>query len=312
MKKLFFLFLSGLVLSVSAQDVMTPELLWKLKRIGEIAVSPDYSTIAFTQREYDVASSSSESNIYLVGLKGEPVRQISTTKGSEYNLTWSADSKSLIYLANSAQGPNIFSMLVATGETKQISFIEGGLGGFKISADGKLLVYNQEIKLEKFTGKEFHSDMPDANVRIIEDLMYRHWSDWEDGMRSHVFYATSTEGIFKSTGTDIMAGELFESPMKPFGGIEHFTIAPDNKTILYVCKKLSGTESAVSTNSDIYAYNIETKTTSNLSAGMMGYDVDPAYSADGKQLAWLSMKTNGYEADKNDIVIRDMTTNQIS
>ncbi|MBK6525454.1 MAG: S9 family peptidase [Crocinitomicaceae bacterium] len=312
MKKLFFLFLSGLVLNLSAQDVMTPELLWKLKRIGEIAVSPDYSTVAFTQREYDVASSSSESNIYLVNMKGEPVKQISTTKGSEYNLTWSADSKSLMYLANSAQGPNIFSMLVATGETKQISFIEGGLGGFKISADGKLLVYNQEIKLEKFTGKEFHSDMPDANVRIIEDLMYRHWSDWEDGMRSHVFYATSTDGAFKSSGTDIMAGELFESPMKPFGGIEHFTIAPDNKTILYVCKKLSGTESAVSTNSDIYAYNIETKTTSNLSAGMMGYDVDPAYSADGKQLAWLSMKTNGYEADKNDIVVRDLTTNQIT
>ncbi len=312
MKKLFFFLVTGLVLNLSAQDVMTPELLWKLKRIGEIAVSPDYSTVAFTQREYDVASSSSESNIYLVNMKGEPVKQISTTKGSEYNLTWSADSKSLMYLANSAQGSNISSMLVATGETKQISFIEGGLGGFKLSADGKLLVYNQEIKLEKFTGKEFHSDMPDANVRIIEDLMYRHWSDWEDGMRSHVFYATSTDGVFKTTGTDIMAGELFESPMKPFGGIEHFTIAPDNKTILYVCKKLSGTESAVSTNSDIYAYNIETKTTSNLSEGMMGYDVDPAYSADGKQLAWLSMKTNGYEADKNDIVVRDLTTNQIT
>jgi dipeptidyl aminopeptidase/acylaminoacyl peptidase len=217
-----------------------------------------------------------------------------------------------MYLANSSQGPNIFSILVATGETKQISFIEGGLGGFKLSADGKFLVYNQEVKLEKFTGKEFHSDMPDANVRIIEDLMYRHWSDWEDGMRSHVFYATSTDGVFKTTGADIMAGELFESPMKPFGGIEHFTISPDNKTILYVCKKLSGTEFAVSTNSDIYAYNVETKTTSNLSEGMMGYDVDPAYSADGKQLAWLSMKTNGYEADKNDIVIRDLTTNQIT
>ncbi len=312
MKKLFFLLLSGHILSASAQDVMTPELLWKLKRIGEIAVSPDHSIVAFTQREYDVASSSSESNIYVVGLKGEPVRQISTSKGSEYNLTWSADSKSLMYLANSAQGPNIFSMLVATGETKQISFIEGGLGGFKLSADEKLLVYNQEIKLEKFTGKEFHSDMPDANVRIIEDLMYRHWSDWEDGMRSHVFYTTSADGVFKSNGTDIMTGELFESPMKPFGGIEHFTIAPDNKTILYVCKKLSGTEFAISTNSDIYAYNIDLKTTINLSEGMMGYDVDPAYSADGKHLAWLSMKTNGYEADKNDIVVRDLTTNQIS
>jgi dipeptidyl aminopeptidase/acylaminoacyl peptidase len=312
MKKLLFLFLSGLVLNLSAQDVMTPELLWKLKRIGEIAVSPDYSTVAFTQREYDVASSSSESNIYVVTTKGEPVKQLSTSKGSEYNLTWSADGKNLLYLANSAQGPNIFSMLVATGEIKQISFIEGGLGGFKLSADGKLLVYNQELKLEKFTGKEFHTDMPDANVRIIEDLMYRHWSDWEDGMRSHVFYATSTDGIFKSAGTDIMAGELFESPMKPFGGIEHFTISPDNKTILYVCKKLSGAQAAVSTNSDIYAYNIETKTTSNLSEGMMGYDVDPTYSADGKNLAWLSMKTNGYEADKNDIVVRDLTTNQVT
>lgn len=291
---------------------MTPELLWKLKRIGEIAVSPDYSTIAFTMREYDVASSSSESNIYLVPTAGGEVKQLSFAKGTEYNLVWSNDNKSIYCLANSEYGMNVFSLGVDGKTNQQVSQIKGGMTGFKMSADQKIIVFSQDVKLEKFTGKEYHTDMPDATVRIVEDLMYRHWSDWEDGMRSHVFFTSVIDGKIQGQGVDAMEGEKFECPMKPFGGIEHFAVSPDSKSFVYVCKKLSGTEFATSTNSDIYSYNFESKKTTNLSQGMMGYDIDPAYSADGSKLAWLSMKTNGYEADKNDIVVLDFNTNEIT
>jgi dipeptidyl aminopeptidase/acylaminoacyl peptidase len=313
MKNLTLFLLSALVLNATAQDVMTPELLWKLKRIGEIAVSPDNSTIAFTQREYDVAAGSSESNIYLVPLAGGDIKQFSFTKGTEYNLVWSNDSKGIYYIGFNPDFGYTIHLASIDGKSNQlISQIKGDISGFKLSADQKIIAFSKEVKLEQMTGKEQHPDMPQSNVRIIDDLMYRHWSDWEDGLRSHVFVATLIDGKVQGQGIDVMEGELYDCPMKPFGGIEHYTIAPDNKSLVYVCKKLKGTEFAVSTNSDIYSYNFETKKTINLSEGMMGYDVDPAYSADGKNLAWLSMKTNGYEADKNDIVVRDLTTNQIT
>lgn len=312
MKKLLIFILSISTATSIAQDRMTPELLWKLNRIGEIAVSPDFNTIAFTQRSYNVAESSSESNIYIVPTKGGAVTQITSNKGSEFNLIWSADSKKIMFLANTEMGPNIFSLDILSKELKQISFIAGGMDGFKISEDVKTLVYQREVKLQKMTGQEIYPDMPDANVRVIDDLMYRHWSDWEDGKRSHIFVATSETGEFKEAGVDIMLNEHFDSPLKPFGGIEHFTLSPDAKTILYVSKKVSGKNFALSTNADIYKYDRVTKQTTNLSQGMMGYDVDPAFSEDGSKIAWLSMKTDGYEADKNDIVVLDLATNKIS
>ena len=294
------------------QDRLTEDLLWTLKRVGEIAVSPDYNTVAFTLREYNVAENSSESNIYLVPVAGGNISQLTTTKGTEYNITWAKDGKSIFYLAKAEQGMNIFSISTDGKAVQQVSFITDGISGYKLSTDQTLLVYSKDVKTEKYTGSEIHTDMPQSNVRIYGDLMYRHWSEWEDGVRSHLFFAPLVEGKVQVEGTDLMSGETFDCPLKPMGGIEHFTISPDNKTILYVCKKFSGKEFATSTNSDIYTYDISSKTTTNLSEGMKGYDVDPAYAADGSKIAWLSMKTDGYEADKNDIVVYDLSTKQIT
>lgn len=312
MKNLFLL--SGFLICIVSfgQDRMTPELLWKLKRIGEITVSPDQSTIAFTQREYKVEDNSSESNIYLIPVAGGEIKQLTTTKGTEYNLIWRNDSKVIYYLAKGEGGVNIFAIDVAVGiPPVQISKLEGGIAGFKFSANQESVVYYNEVKMEKFTGAEFHPDMPNSNVRVIDDLMYRHWSDWEDGLRNHVFFASLDDLKNGKQGVDLLSGENFDAPMKPFGGTEQFTISPDGKTVLYVCKKLEGKSAAVSTNSDIYAYNIETKTTTNISQGMKGYDVEPAYSTDGSKIAWLSMSEDGYEADKNDIVVYDLATKKI-
>jgi len=312
MKFILSVLLVFISVQLVAQDRMTPELLWKLKRIGEIAVSPDHTQIAFTMREYNVAESSSESNIFLVPITGGTPKQITTEAGTEYNIVWSNDGKKLYYIAKGKGGMNIFETPTNGSTITQLSYFKDGIIGFKMSADQKIIVFSNDVKLEKVTGAEIHTDMPNSNVRIIDDLMYRHWSDWEDGIRSHIFFTVFLDGKIEGQGVDVMDGELFDAPMKPFGGIEQFTIAPDNKSFLYVCKKLSGAAAAISTNSDIYSYNFDSRQTTNLSDGMLGYDVDPSYSTDGLQLAWLSMKKNGNEADKNDIVVYDIATKKIT
>ncbi|MBI3134235.1 MAG: S9 family peptidase [Bacteroidetes bacterium] len=312
MKKFLVLLLIAAAPVIQAQDRMTPELLWKLKRIGEIAVSPDHTTIAYTLREYNVSANTSESNIYIVSINGGEPKPFITAEGTEYNLAWSKDSKKLYYLAKGKGGYNIFAAALDGTSAAQISNFRNDITGFKFSPDESIVVFSKDVKLESYTGYETYKDMPQSNVRIVEDLMYRHWSDWEDGVRSHIFFTSVIDGKVQGDGVDAMNGEKFDSPLKPFGGIEHFTIAPDNKSFVYVCKKLSGVDFATSTNSDIYSYNFETKKTTNLTEGMMGYDVDPDYSEDGTKLAWLSMKTNGYEADKNDIVVMDLATKKVT
>src|SRR5690606_32023126 len=130
-----------------------------------------------------------------------------------------------------------------------------------------------------------------------------HWDTWYDGKVSHLFVA-SPNGV--SAAIDIMKNEPYDCPQKPFGGTEDFIWSPDSKTLVYVCKKKSGKEYYTSTNTDIYAYDIKSGKTENWSAGMHGYDMSPAFSKDGKSIAWLSMKRDGYEADKNDIVVMDI------
>ena len=168
-----------------------------------------------------------------------------------------------------------------------------------ISPDGKFVVSSQSVKINKVSGKDFYPDLDKSNVRIYDNLMYRHWDEWADGNFNHVFYAPvdkSAEAI------DIMPGEPYHSPTKPFGGDEDYIWSPDSRQIIYVTKKKYGKDYAVSTNTDIYSYDIQTGNTKNLSEGMMGYDVNPAYNAKG-DLVWLSMKRDGYEADKQDIVV---------
>jgi dipeptidyl aminopeptidase/acylaminoacyl peptidase len=172
-----------------------------------------------------------------------------------------------------------------------------------ISPDGNYMISAKEVKIQKVFGPDYYPDLPKANVQVYDQLGYRHWDEWEDGAYSHIFIHRMQNGQ-PGEGKDIMAGQLFDSPQKPFGGDEDFVWSPDSKSIVYVTKAKSGTAYALSTNTDIFSYDITTGLTSNLSHGMMGYDVSPEFSSKGT-LAWLSMKREGYEADKNDIVVME-------
>jgi dipeptidyl aminopeptidase/acylaminoacyl peptidase len=175
-----------------------------------------------------------------------------------------------------------------------------------ISPTGEYHIATQEVKLMKVYGSDHYPELQKSNAMVYDALMYRHWDTWEDGKFSHLFLYKGLE----ANGKDIMEGELYNCPQTPFGGEEDYTWSPDGKMVVYVVKKKFGTEYALSTNTDLYAYEIQTGKTTNLTEGMMGYDTQPAFSAQGT-LAWLSMKNDGYEADKNDIIAMagDIKTN---
>jgi dipeptidyl aminopeptidase/acylaminoacyl peptidase len=226
----------------------------------------------------------------------------------------SADGKMVYY--------NVSTPSVADNKSANASMqipVEGGkptryapapIGDFengKVSPDGKKILFTKEVSVEKIIASEKYPDLPKSNAYIFTELNNRHWDSWEDGKYSHVFVADYANGV-ASNAIDIMPDTKFDCPQKPHGGDEDLLWAPDSKSVLYVCKKLSGTAYAVSTNTDIYEYNLNTKSTNNLTAENKGYDVAPAFSKDGKTLAYMSMKTDGYESDKQDVILMDWAT----
>ena len=219
----------------------------------------------------------------------------------------SKDKKNIIY---SVSTPNVeenksarklYSIPVAGGEAMEITSTENIIANDKISPDGKYILTSDAVKIKDIVGSDKYPDLKKSNAYVFTSLNYRHWDTWEDGKFDHVFVSKLVNGK-ASEGKDIMAGEAFDCPQKPFGGDEDFIWNPDGKRVLYVTKKKFGTDYAVSTNTDLFEYDIEKGTTKNLTEDNKGYDVAPSYNTKG-QLAWLQMKRDGYESDKQDIVV---------
>lgn len=195
-----------------------------------------------------------------------------------------------------------YSIPLSGGVSREITNVTALLKDKHVSPDGKRKISVREVKLQKVFGDDFYPELDKSNVQIYNSLNYRHWDTWEDGAYNHIFLESiSADG--NGNAIDIMKGEAFDCPQKPFGGEDDYTWSPDSKYIVYVSKKKTGTDYAVSTNTDLYSYEIATGKTSNLTEGMPGYDTHPVYSEQGT-LAWLSMAREGYESDKNNIFAR--------
>lgn len=217
------------------------------------------------------------------------------------------DGASLVYkvartdLASGKNSSSLFRIPLTGGEPTKLDSVGNLVADKSLSPDGKMAISHKAVKLEKVFGKEYYPDAAKTSAQIYDDLHHRHWDSWEDGEYNHVFLHNVTDGK-RDEGKDLMPGEKFDSPTVPFGDDGDYTWSADGKTVVYVCKKKYGTDYVVSTNTDLYSYDVATGQTRNLTEGRMGYDNDPAFSKNN-DLAWLSMARDGYEADKNDILV---------
>lgn len=286
-----------------SSDLMTPEVLWSFGRISGYEVSPDNKKILYGITYYSVPENKGNRDLFVINTDGADNKQITKTAKSEYNATWSMDGSKIMFMSAESGSMQLWQIDPDGNNRKQVSDIEGGISGYKFSPDMKKIVFAKEVKVDKDIS-DLHPDLDKANARVISDHMYRHWDSWVDSY-SHLFIA-DFDGERLSALYDIMESEPYDSPVKPFGGMEEICWSPDGKELAYTSRKKKGIEYTFSTNSDIYIYNLEAKTTVNISEGMMGYDKVPVYSPDGKKIAWESMERDGYEADKVRLIVYDI------
>ena len=294
----------------SENGVFSIEAMQALGRVSSPTLSPDKKKVLYGISYESVEENRSNNDLYVMNIDGSENTRITKTTKSESNAVWIERGSKIAFLYPNEDGVmQMWAMNADGSERKMVSNVEKGLNGFILSPDEKKVVFISNIK-SATTAQDIYSDLPKATGIVVDDLMYKHWDEWVKEI-PHPFLA-DFNGSELTNIIDIMEGEPYEAPMKPFGGVESFAWSPDGKELIYVSRKKTGKEYAESTNSDLYLYNIEAKTTTNLTEGMMGYDTNPAYSPDGKYVAWLSMERDGYESDKNRIFILNRETGEKS
>ena len=287
---------NALTAEEKAGGVMTPEIMWKFRRLGTFALSPDGAAILYTVTDIDLQTEAKVTNIYKVSAAGGDPVQITAEGGSSPQ--WFNNGKSVAFVNKG----ELFTMNPDGTDMKPVK----GLSDFEIfsiSPEGNKIYFTKRVKLDQ-TANEKHQ-FPKAKVRIINDLMYRHWNYWSDYSYSHVFVA-SFKGNEVSEAKDIMEGERFESPTAPNFDEGEISWSPDGRFIAYTSKKLHGISDAKSTNSDIYLYDVKTSKEVNITDGNKGYDKYPVFSPDGSKIAYQSMERDGYEADLDRLFIYDI------
>ncbi|WP_199163382.1 S9 family peptidase [Parabacteroides provencensis] len=286
---------------------MTPETLWAMGRIGDFCVSPDAKKIVYTVAYYNVPQNKSNREVFVINADGSDNKQITSTPYSENNAVWIKGGTKIAFLSSESGSSQLWEMNPDGTDRKQLSKYDGNIEGFAFSPNEKKILFISQVKTVK-SSTDKYPDLDKTSGIIITDLMYKHWDEWVT-TAPHPFIA-DFDGNTIGNVIDVMEGELFESPMKPFGGIEQLAWNTTSDKIAYTSRKKTGKEYAFSTNSDIYVYDLNTKQTSNITEGNMGYDTNPQYSPDGKSIAWLSMERDGYEADQNRLMVMNLETGE--
>ena len=309
--------------------MMTPEAMWAMGRIGSTEASPNGDKVVYQVGYYSVKQNKSHQVICIMDADGANNKQLTTSSKSETDPTW-LDAETIAFIS----GGEIWTMKADGSNRRQVSKTDGNVEGFKFSPDRSKVIILKSLPFHEIIKKN-PDDLPKATGRRVTDLMYRHWDHYVESIQ-HPFVFSVGEGFaIAGNGTDILEGEPYECPMEPFGGIEQLAWSNDSKQIAYTCRKKTGLEYSISTDSDIFLYNIDTKTTRNLCKpanyvapkvdptrtlaiqsvndkenlkNNVGYDQNPQFSPDGKYIAWLSMERDGYEADLNRLCICDLQT----
>ncbi len=321
---------------------LTPELLWAMGRVGSANVAPDAKSIAYNVSYYSVAENKSHTVIYVLNADGKEEKLLTKATSSEVSPKFIDGGNRIAFLAqDDKKTMQLWSMLTDGTDRIQLSNEEDDVEDFMFSPDEKRVILVKNIKYGNRTS-DIHPDLQKTTGRVINDLMYRHWDEWVESI-PHPFVADFDGKTIRNV-KDILQGEPYECPMKPFGGVEQMAWSADGCCIAYSCRKLEGKDYACSTDADIYIYNVSSGETKNICKGegykrptidyteslknqkvndrnhkgnvvsgflLSGYDVNPAYSPDGKFIAWQSMERDGYESDLNRLLVMDLSTGVI-
>lgn len=289
---------------------LTPEVMLKMGRISSTTLSPDGKTILYTLGYQDVAGNTGTSSLWTMPSAGGPAVQL-TEWGKSNSPSWSADSKTIYFLDSSGGTSQLWSIGADGTGIRQISALDKDVAGYGVSPKGDNVWLTMDVAVEKVKSAEAFADMPKSKALIYDDLMVRHWDTWEDGSYSHLFLAPLTAaGV--GVPVDLTPDEPWDVPTAPYFDTSEITWNNAGTAIAYTCKKLTGYEYSMSTNTDIYLYNIGDKSTKNLTEGMPGYDKYPVFSPDDSFMAWQSMERAGNEADKDRLFVMNMSTGEKS
>ncbi len=292
---------------------MTPEALWAMGRIGDYQVSSDGQHIVYTVAYYSVKENKSHRVIYVMNADGTNNTLLTTTAQSESNPVWIKGDTKIAFLSSESGKSQIWEMNPDGTGRRQLSDFDGDIEGFTPSPKGDRILFVAQVKYGQRT-VDIYPDLPKTTGILVDDLMYKHWDEWVETVPHP--YIASFDGDKMGEAKDILEGEPYESPMKPFGGMEQLAWSPDGQLIAYTCRKKTGLAYSISTDSDIYLYNIEGGITTNLCKEngkksnrrdmMAGYDTNPSFSPDGRYIAWQSMERDGYESDRNRLCVLDL------
>lgn len=287
-----------IVHNLSAQNVMTPEILWSLGRVQGEALSKDGKNLYYTISYYDVQKNKGNTQLYVLDIASGNSDKISDAESYAGNACFDSGGN-LIY---SKDGQIFHQLLQKSLGAKELEY-----SNLLPSPNGQWLAFSRLVKVNT-PKQDLYPDLQKSSALIYDDLMFRHWNVWEDGYANHLFIGRiSPDGV--QMEKDILFKEPYDAPTMPDGGVEDFCWSNDSKFLAYVSVKKMGKEYAISTNSDIYLYDNLTGKTKNITEGLFGYDKNPSFSPDGRYLAWTSMARDGYESDKNDVYILDLKTN---
>lgn len=305
-KNTFLLFLLSMTIALetAAQaPTLSPELLWKIGRVGLECVSPDGQWAVYGVQRYDVAANKGSRTLFAVNLSNGETRRLTDFDKTSGDAEFHPGGQKIGFLMD---GQLYETGLQGLSNPIRVSELE--INGFHYSPDGKQLLFCKDVKLDQTPG-ELYPEMPKTSAKIADGLFYRHWKNWHDYAYSNVFFVGYSDGKLVGEPKNIQ-NERFDTPLTPDGGMEQITWSPDARFILYTCRKLNGTEEAQSTNSDLYAYELASGKTLNFTEDLRGYDRDPVFSPDGNYLVWTSLAKAGYEADRPRLMILDTRTQQ--
>lgn len=291
-----------------SQGRLTEHILWHFGRVSAPEVSPDGKTLLYGITYYDYQKNKGNTELYTLPVSGGTPTQVTRTAASEVQAVWRPDGKKIGFLFAADDVMQIFECNPDGSGRTQITHAPTDINGFSYSPDGKHILFTRNVQLDP-TITDRYADLPKANAMIYDDLMYRHWDSWADGSYAHLFIAPTND---PDNAIELLKGERFHCPVPPFGGMEDAVWSPDGTKIAYCCKRASGKDFAVSTNTDIFIYDLAAGTTTNLTDGNLGYDMNPVWSPDGSQLVWWSMETPGFESDLKRMMVHDFKNNVTS